>query len=123
MLRLVFRLVFSNLLGNLWVLLKNLFRLPAIPGRPRWVTIPLKEPLPERPRRAVTLLSRKTTPSVEGLSRLCEDLARDPRLEGVVFRLEELHGGWARLAAVRSVLERLRESGKRVVVHSATTTS
>jgi protease-4 len=44
-------------------------------------------------------------------------LGRDPRLVGVVVRIEATPGGWARLETLRTILLRLRASGKRVVAH------
>ena len=43
----LFRLVFSNVLGNLWRLVRNLVRL--LRQRPKWVELLLSEPLTARP--------------------------------------------------------------------------
>jgi protease-4 len=111
----LFRLLFLDLLGNLVLLLLDLPR--WLRRRPRWVELTLKEPLPERPPRGGRLFGRRPSPSIEGLCRALEDLGKDPRLAGVVVRIESLDGGWARLQAVRGALLRFREGGKRLVAH------
>jgi protease IV len=113
----LFRLLFVNLIGNLLILLLDLLRLPLVPGRPRWVRLVLRAPLPPRPVRRPWLLGGGGGPSIEALSRRVEELARDPKLVGVVVRIESLDGGWARLRSIRAALGRIRAAGKRLVVH------
>ncbi len=44
-------------------------------------------------------------------------VAEDPSVEGVVLRVKGMSLGWGRLAEIRAVLEKMRASGKKVVVH------
>ena len=110
------RLLFLDLLGNLLVALANLVRLPRLRRRPRWVELVVREPLPARPPHGRRRL-RRAAPSLAALGELVDELAADRRLTGVVVRLEEVPGGWARLQTLRGLLARLRGAGKRVVAH------
>jgi protease IV len=104
-----------NLLVNLWILLANVPRIFRAGRGPRWVRIDLTEPLPSRPAHRRLFAPRRG--SLAALSTTIDQLAADPRLTGVVFRLEHLAGGWARAQTVRGLIERLRKAGKRPVVH------
>jgi protease-4 len=104
-----------NLLGLVWVALRNLPRIPRVLSRPAWVRIDVKDPLPSRP--PPRRWFRRMMPSLAALSRGCDRLVEDPRLAGVVIRLGHVSGGWARAQTIRRLIERLRGGGKRVVVH------
>ena len=41
----------------------------------------------------------------------------DPQLQGVLLRVDDLRGSWARIQGLRRAVERLRAAGKRVWVH------
>ncbi len=101
---------FIGLFGNA---VRLLFRF----RRPRWVSITVKDPMPSRPGPRRRLFGGAGTVSLAHLDALAVRLVRDPRLCGVVFRLESVPTGWARLESLRGVLARLRTGGKRVVVH------
>jgi protease-4 len=101
-------------------LLGNFVRLVFRSRRPRWVTLELKDALPSRPapRRRLPFLGGGPAPlSLAHIDALFTRLARDPRLTGVVLRLESAPGGWARLETLRSSIVRLRAASKHVVVH------
>lgn len=117
MLGAVYRLVFSNLIGNVLIALANLFRWPRALRRTRWVTVEIKSPLPARPPRKRWFQRRSRTRSLADISALFDQLAADARLDGVVVRLRSAPGGWARVQSLHAVIARLRESGKRVVAH------
>ncbi|MBI4511389.1 MAG: signal peptide peptidase SppA [Deltaproteobacteria bacterium] len=117
MVNILYRLLVVNLLGNLLIALANLLRLPRLRARPAWVRLTVKDPLPSRPPPHGRWLLRPGVPSLAALSRLCDDLARDPRLQGVVVELRRAPPGFARLESLRTIIKRLAEAGKRVVVH------
>ncbi len=54
-------------------------------------------------------------PSLEELREVLEALAQDRRVEGVVVRVGRLSAGPATVQALRGMIERLREQGKRVL--------
>ncbi len=110
MLGALFRLVFVNILANLFL---APFALAALARRPRWVRLDVKEPLPARPTRRAL----RRGPSLARLAQTIDELCRDPRLEGVVVALGRLGGGWAKAQSLRDVLARLPARGKRLVVH------
>jgi len=110
-LRAVFRLLFLNLLANLFLLPFAVAH--ALRRRPRWVRLDVKEPLPARPAR----VGFRRRPSVAALSKAVDELAADPKLEGVMVALGPLGGGWAKAETLRRLLLRLAGKGKRVVVH------
>jgi len=115
MIRALLRLVFVNVLGNLWRLLSAPLRL--LRRRPGWVRVVVKEPLTARPVRRRWPF---TAPgSLAGLSKLGQELGRDAHLQGVVIELGPVGAGWARLATLRQVVIGLRAAGKRVVVHTS----
>jgi protease-4 len=101
---------FVGVIGNL---VRLLFRF----RRPRWVTIDVKDPLPARPAPRRRWLGGPAQMSLAHLDALATRLGRDAKLVGVVVRLEAAPGGWARLQTLRSILGRLRSTGKHVVVH------
>ncbi|HEU5089016.1 MAG TPA: S49 family peptidase [Roseiflexaceae bacterium] len=55
--------------------------------------------------------------SVERLRRLFERVQHDPHAQGVILRIDGLHGGWATLQSVRSEIAFARNQGSRVVAH------
>jgi protease-4 len=111
----VYRLVVSNLIGNLLIALANLVRWPRALRRTRWVTVEIKSPLPVRPPRKRWF--GKPIQSLAGIDELFDKLADDDRLDGVVVRIRSVPGGWARVQSLHDVIARLRASGKRVVAH------
>lgn len=117
MVRALWRLLITNLLGNLLLALLYLPRALRARRRPRWVKVVVKEPLPSRPPRAGRWLFRRETPSLASLDQLFGELGRDRSLAGVIVKLESVPGGWARMQSLRAALVRLRAAQKRVVVH------
>lgn len=115
MLGIVYRLIVSNLLGNLWLLLTNAFRLMKLPLRPRWVRIKIDHQLRARPATRRWFGAKHS--SVEQLHRLVDELVKDRKLQGVVVRVQSAPSGWAVQQSVRELLQRLRAAHKRVVVH------
>jgi protease-4 len=114
----LFRLVFGNLLGNLWILVANLPRL--VRRRPRWVRIRLADPLPARP--PARRWFRRRVPSLAGLADFLDELAKDPKLVGLVVEVEHVHGSWATLTGLRALLEGFRSKGKQLVCHLSSPT-
>ena len=112
MLGVPFRLV-ALVLANLFRLLQNGLRL--LRRRPRWVRLALRQPLPARSVRIPPF--RRRGPSLAGLADVCRDLGADAHVEGVIFELHALGGGWAQAQTLRGILGRLRAAGKRVIVH------
>jgi protease-4 len=55
--------------------------------------------------------------SLHRLRLLVDEVARDPRVRGLVVVLHSLRGGFATATSLRQVLARARAAGKRVVVH------
>jgi len=103
-----------NLLFNLVALVRLLPRLLRRP--PDYVVIELKGALPERPPRR-GLLRRARGLSLEKLARLCDQIARVPRIRGVLLHIHHLEVGWARLESLRALVLGLRARGLRVVAH------
>ncbi|MCC7108172.1 MAG: signal peptide peptidase SppA [Deltaproteobacteria bacterium] len=87
------------------------------PGGSRWEELVLtgEGVLDERKEGLAALFSDEGSP-LEVLAAL-HDAADDPDVEGVVLKLRGLSLGWARLAELRAALSRLREQGKKLVVH------
>lgn len=115
MLGIAYRLIVSNLLGNLWLLLSNAFRLMKLPFRPRWVRIDIDRQLRPRPSPRRWFVPKHR--SLEQLHRLVDELVKDAKLQGVVVRLRSTPAGWAAQQSLRELIGRLRAAGKRVVVH------
>jgi protease IV len=115
----IFRLIL-NILGNFFLLFANIPRLLRLRGRPRWVRLPIKSPLPSRPPPRAFLA--RAVHSLASLTKTVEELAADEDLTGVVIELGHLPGGWARLRSVRALLLHLRGRGKRVVAHLSSPT-
>ncbi|HVW30236.1 MAG TPA: signal peptide peptidase SppA [Polyangiaceae bacterium] len=59
----------------------------------------------------------KAGPSLLDLLAALERASRDPRIETVFVKLGPLHTGLARAQEISAVLRRVRDAGKRVVVH------
>ena len=115
MLGALIRLLVANLLGNLVRALRNLPR--ALRRRPPWVRLRLEEPLAARPSRPGPF--RRRAPSLASLSKLCEELADDPHVEGVVVELHTLSGGWAQARELSGILARLGRT-KETIAHLST---
>lgn len=110
------RLVFSNVLGNLWIALRNLPRIPvAAFARTPWVEVEIDTPLSARKKKKRWF--GKESQSLQRLEEVFDELGGDRQLEGVVLRVRALPHGWARLQTLRRSIERLRGRGKRVVAH------
>jgi protease-4 len=109
----------------------NLVRLPFLPiwwlmrsiGMPResWVHVKIRPRLVEvdRPLHALArfvpgMATRRPT-SLTAVRELVRTIAEDRRIEGVVFEIPGLHGGWSSASALRGQLEKLRGAKKRVV--------
>ncbi len=111
----LYRLIVSNLLGNLWLLLSNSVRLLRVPGRARWVELKIDHQLRARPV-AKRWFARKHV-SLAELHEVVDKLIKDRKLSGVVFRVVTPPRGWSTLQSVRELMQRVRAADKRVVVH------
>lgn len=78
-----------------------------IPPPPSWHKF-IPFPLPGTP----------SGPSLTGLRTAFEHIAIDPRPVGVLIELYGLDIGWATAQSLRDTMNRLRASGKKIVVHS-----
>lgn len=99
---------------NLLVAPRNLMR--WLRRRPEWVSLKIDGHVAERqpPRR---FFRRSHKLSVASLEELCEAVAAEPKVRGLVLEIDAVEAGWARLEAMRTAVLRLRSSGKRVVAH------
>ncbi len=106
---------------------RNLLRrlLPA----PEFVVVHISGPLPERRlpppwmwRRLSPLPSVAPPESLEEWRERLGVLAADPRVKGIVMKIGELPAGLASLESLRTVLERFRAAGKRLVAYLPLTT-
>ncbi|HEY6878207.1 MAG TPA: signal peptide peptidase SppA [Polyangiales bacterium] len=110
----------------------NLFRLLTWPLWALWcrikrrstrvVAVSLRGKLEELPRaepRLARWFSSLRAPrnDVASLRQLCERLANDVRVDGVLLRLERLEAGYPTLSSLRELLLRLRGRGKRVACY------
>src|SRR5262245_50174394 len=57
-------------------------------------------------------------PDLVGLLGLLDTIARDPKLETVIVRVEHLSCGLGRAEELRAALSRCRDAGKKVIVHA-----
>ncbi|NUO51232.1 MAG: hypothetical protein HOV80_20435, partial [Polyangiaceae bacterium] len=57
----------------------------------------------------------RCTSSLTALRELVDKIVADKKIEGVVWEIPGLHTGWGHAAALRDLLRKLRESGKKVV--------
>ncbi|MGD9762562.1 MAG: signal peptide peptidase SppA [Candidatus Binatia bacterium] len=99
----------------------------AVLGAVRWlrrakpygvVSLIVSGPLAEEPA-APRLLAflRRPPGDYFGLLTLLRWARDDPRLQGVLIRLDDIHASWARVQELRRAVERLRAAGKRVWIH------
>ena len=58
---------------------------------------------------------RPAQPSLLGLARLVEQIVQDRRVAGVILRISPLSVGWAKLGVLRSLVQRITASGRRVI--------
>jgi len=89
-----------------------------------WVRIELRGSLPEfsvAPRWVQRrFLGMREPNSLQGLRRKFQRIAADPQTSGVLLVINGLAAGWATLQSLRDEIERLRQSGKRVVAYLVT---
>jgi protease-4 len=90
----------------------------VIPRFSEWLTFTLTGTgVPdERPSNIVEEIFSSPTNSITVMAGL-ERAARDPAVEGVVLRFRGLSVGWGKAAELRQAIARLRQNGKKVVVH------
>ncbi len=87
------------------------------PGGGRWEELTLTdEGEPEDRAEGLAALFADRPSALEVLAAL-DGAAEDPDVAGVVLKVRGLSLGWARLAELRAGLARLKERGKKVVVH------
>lgn len=55
--------------------------------------------------------------SLHALREVVDEMARDPRVAGLLLVIKSARGGFATAASVRAIIERARAAGKKVVVH------
>ncbi|MCB9611599.1 MAG: signal peptide peptidase SppA [Sandaracinus sp.] len=117
----------------LYTLVANLLRLPFYPlwllarafARPRskWLGLKIRERVVEvAPAQAFWLrfvpgLDKRLPTSLRALRRLVDHVVKDPHVEGLSVTLPALALPWARAQSLRHELTRVRDAGKRVVVH------
>ncbi len=110
----VIRLVLSPIIA-VWVVLRR--RIP----RKTWLQIEIDGPVVEFPTapRALALLSfaRQRPVAISTLHDLADEIAKEPRVKGVVFVIRGLGGGLATATSLRKVIARVREMKREVVVH------
>jgi protease-4 len=102
----------------LWLLARRLSR----PSRP-WVELHLHSRVIEL--RVADPLWRRLVPaartlratSLQELRKLCDAIARDPHVEGLLVHVPPLETGWAVCASLRQMLLALRAAGKQVVCY------
>lgn len=99
-------------------------RRAALVPRGAWVTLALEGRLSEiepAPRRWLTVRelvlrgTQRPTVTVRGLRALCEAVAEDPAVEGILVTVRGVECGWAVATSVREALAVARAAGKRVV--------
>jgi protease-4 len=116
MIRWFLMIIFSPLWLPRWLLGRALGRLRKRPT----LLLVLRGSLPDMSSDP-SWLARLRPPSGPELIPLLESIAaatRDPRIETLLVRIEELATGLARAEEVRAALARAREAGKRVVVYA-----
>lgn len=88
--------------------------------RPPTLELVLSGPLADLPAPAGLRgwLRRSTGPDLAGLLGLLDVVARDPKLETLVVRIEHLECGLGRADEVRAALARCRAAGKKVIVYA-----
>lgn len=87
------------------------------PGGGRFEELTLTDDgVPEDRSEGLAALFADNPSALEVLAAL-HDAADDPDVGGVVVKLRGLSLGWARLAELRGALTRLKEAGKKVVIH------
>ena len=89
------------------------------PELPEIVELHLKGTLRWRDlrRRRWALGRRKSGPTVRGIEKLLREIAGEPRVRGVLVRIENLQASRSRLVALRDALVEFRSSGKEVVLY------
>jgi protease IV len=63
-------------------------------------------------------LRRSSGPDLPGLLELLDGVALDPKLEGLLVRVESLECGLGRADELRAALDRVRGAGKKVIVYA-----
>ncbi|NUM47622.1 MAG: signal peptide peptidase SppA [Anaerolineales bacterium] len=85
--------------------------------------LPEYAPPPPRWQRYLPMLGLPTAShplSLADLRNAFDRIAADPRVPGVVLRVDHLQVRWATAQSLRGLLTTLRAAGKRVLIHSAT---
>lgn len=119
------RLLFAPLSLLLRVLLRPLALLMrARAAGDGWLELELEGDVLEYPPARLPLVrrllrAREEPPRVvlTRLDRLAREVVADPRVRGVLVRLGPLGGGWTTTIRVRQALAKMRDSGKKIVVH------
>lgn len=103
----------------LWAALRLLVRLPFPRRVPDFVELKLTGTLRWRDlhRRRWPLGRRRSGPTVEGLEKAVDEILREPKVAGVILKFEEFHASHPRQLALRQALEKLRASGRHVVLY------
>lgn len=91
-----------------------------LPSSGRWISLDLTDDgvPPAEDGLLASLFS--DSPSATWILAALDNVADDSSIEGVVLRLQGLSFGWGRAAELRAAILRLRENGKKVVVHMGT---
>ena len=109
----------SYTLQRLWIYSSNQLRLRTKQLDYVYFMLSDEMPLLPEPRNLIQRRLFGEAPlSLWELDRRFERIAQDPRTKGVVLHLRELGLGLADLQSLRNSLQRLRDSGKRVVCYA-----
>jgi protease-4 len=115
-------ILISDLVRNSWLALSNWLRLLRWRGL-GYVVLRIEGSFPERtsrPRRPfpLSLLPWPSPPlSVQAFADALEQLALDPRVQGIVLLISDLSAGPATLTSLRQAILRFRQSGKRSIAY------
>jgi protease-4 len=94
----------------------------ALPRGSMWIRIRLAPPVEDLLPPAL-FRARDHSLSLLELLRVLEHAAGDPRVEGVLIRLDGMRGGLARVLTLRRAIEQVRAAGKPVAVYGETLSS
>jgi protease-4 len=94
----------------------------ALPRGPVWIRVRLAPPIEDLLPPAL-FRGRDHSLSFLELLQVLEHAAGDPRVEGVLIRLEGVRRGFARVLTLRRAIEQVRAAGKPVVVYGETLSS
>ena len=104
------RLVVLPLWAPIWLLRR---RVPA----GAWLHVTVEGRVVDYAQRRVLFSFAPAPTSIHGMDRLAEQIAKDPRIRGVLVTIRSFGGGMATATGFRAVLAKIAASGREVVVH------